>query len=117
MERKIIRIATEFTDTPGPRYRDEGPYSGQQFREEYLVPPLKSGLSVFIDLDDAEGYGSSFLEEAFGGLVRIERFDPDDLLRRLDFKSADSTYIMQIKQYIREAKPGEGARRSPRARG
>lgn len=111
MAQRLITIATDFTDTPGPRYRDEGPFSGEQFREEMLVPALRAGDSLFLDLDETEGYGSSFLEEAFGGLVRIDRFEPNDLLQRLSFKSADSTYVTQITNYIREAKPGEGARR------
>jgi len=114
---KKIKIATDFTDTPGPRYRDEGPCSGQEFREKFLVPALQAGDSLEIDLDDTEGYGSSFLEEAFGGLVRIERFDKAELLKRLSFNSSDETYIIQVKQYISDAIPGEGARRSAKARG
>ena len=37
----IIRIANEFSETPEPRSRDEGDYSGQQFLEEILNLNLK----------------------------------------------------------------------------
>jgi hypothetical protein len=69
-----ITIATDFTKYPGPRYERDGPYSGEQFREAILVPALRSAQErdtvLTVVLDGVAGYGSSFLEEAFGGLVR-----------------------------------------------
>ena len=38
---KILKIATEFSDTPGPRYKTEGPYSGEMFREDVLYPQFQ----------------------------------------------------------------------------
>jgi hypothetical protein len=61
---------TEFTKYPGPRYRDLGPNSGEEFREQYLIDTLKSNPEVSVNLDGVLGYGSSFLEEIFGGIVR-----------------------------------------------
>ena len=70
-----INIANEFTPQPGPRYRDQGPGSGQQFLDEHLRPAFKkaraSGDQITIQLDGVKyGYPTSFLEEAFGGLAR-----------------------------------------------
>ena len=49
-------------------------YSGEDFREKILAPAFakckKNGEQLTVNLDGGYGYGSSFLEEAFGGLVR-----------------------------------------------
>lgn len=65
-----INIAKDFSDVPSGRYRTDGPASGESFREDVLKVALESFDQVIIELDGTEGYGSSFLEEAFGGLVR-----------------------------------------------
>ncbi|MGE5437953.1 MAG: STAS-like domain-containing protein [Syntrophothermus sp.] len=68
-----INIARDFSDTPGARYYTDGPKSGQEFREtmleKYFEDPSNNTI-VEIELDGVEGYGTSFLEESFGGLVR-----------------------------------------------
>ncbi|MDP5205842.1 STAS-like domain-containing protein [Alishewanella sp. SMS8] len=67
---KVLKVA-DFAKFPGPRYRSLGKFSGEEFRDDILVPRIKEqGESLVIDLDGVFGYGSSFLEEAFGGLVR-----------------------------------------------
>jgi hypothetical protein len=66
----FIKIA-DFTIRPGGRYREDGPYSGEEFRETILIPALEKG-DVVVDLSDLEGVGSSFLEEIFGGIVRAK---------------------------------------------
>jgi hypothetical protein len=42
---------------------------------------------VFID--GTEGFGSSFLEEAFGGLVRVEGYKAESLKNRLRIIAED----------------------------
>jgi len=61
---------TEFTKYPGPRYINLGSNSGEEFREQYLVDRLRKDSQVSVNLDGVLGYGSSFLEEIFGGIVR-----------------------------------------------
>ncbi|MEQ1591868.1 MAG: STAS-like domain-containing protein [Thiobacillaceae bacterium] len=101
MEQQIvISIAKDFGRYPAGRYLADGPYSGQAFREKLLVPALnRSNGAVCIELDGARGLASSFLEEAFGGLVR-EGFDPQTLLERLQLQSDDPTLVQEIKEYI-----------------
>ncbi len=69
-----INIALDYSKTPGGRYKNEGRYSGEEFRETMLKPRYETaqrdGERLEIILDGGYGYGSSFLEEAFGGLVR-----------------------------------------------
>ena len=70
----IIKVINDFTNTPGARYEYQGPFSGEQFRNEILYPKFieaeKNHEELIVDLDGGYGYGSSFLEESFGGLVR-----------------------------------------------
>ena len=40
MSTKTIVVGTDFSDTPGGRYLDDGPFSGQRFREELLIPEI-----------------------------------------------------------------------------
>jgi hypothetical protein len=76
-------VARQFTRTPGARYEHEGDYSGESFRREYLAPLVQKAISeavkIHISLDGTAGYGTSFLEEAFGGLVREEKIRARDL--------------------------------------
>lgn len=107
----IIVIAKDFSDTVGGRYRVEGDYSGEQFREELLKQKLEealsSGQTLLIDFDGGYGYPTSFLEESFGGLIR-DGFDKDILLKTLLFKSDDNPKIIErVKNYILEAKKDE----------
>ena len=68
---KMINIAEDFSKFPGPRFIDLGPYSGQKFKDEVLKPAINDhGDNIVINLDGTMGYGSSFLEESFGGLIR-----------------------------------------------
>ncbi len=100
----IINIAKDFARYPFGRYRTDGPYSGQRFREEFLVPALTdSDTAVTVVLDGAIGMGSSFLEEAFGGLVRAG-FDRAEIQKRVEIVSArDGTLAKEIAGYVAEA--------------
>lgn len=97
-----ISIATDFTRTPGARFKSHGPYSGQEFREQFLEPLFRSGADtaiISIDLDGVSGYATSFLEEAFGGLARI--FGRDTVKARVEFFSEDDpTLLTEIASYI-----------------
>lgn len=47
-----------------------GRKDGAKFRDTLLIPELKKGNRVKVDLSGCVGFPSSFAEEAFGGLVR-----------------------------------------------
>ena len=40
---KII-ICKDFTDAPGPRFKHQGQYSGEAFREDILILKFKEAL-------------------------------------------------------------------------
>jgi len=70
-ETVFLDVARDYTPTPGGRYRKEGRWSGEEFRVDHLEPLLKAGKSVVVDLDGAVGFQTSFLDEVFGGIVRL----------------------------------------------
>jgi hypothetical protein len=104
----------DFTATPGPRYVHEGAFSGQEWRDEYLLPAfqeaLKAGTKLHVDLDGAEGFASSFVEEAFGGLVRETKLNYRDVAARLEIRCDDEPGIIELifNKYLPDAdKPRE----------
>jgi hypothetical protein len=113
-----ISIASAFTRTPGARYIAEGRFSGEEFRREVLAPAVRrareSGEELVVDLDGTAGYGTSFLKEAFGGLVRIDEIPAGELGRLLVLKSEEEPYLIEdITSYMKhadQAPPGESWR-------
>nr|WP_247681885.1 STAS-like domain-containing protein [Paenibacillus sp. Marseille-P2973] len=102
-----IEIASEFTKTPGPRSRTEGEFSGEQFREEILCEKLEKAFNenvkLIVNLDGTFGYGTSFLEEAFGGAARI--YGAEKMLNHLEFISNEEPYLIDdITEYIEDTR-------------
>ena len=102
MHSKMISIAKDFSPTPMGRYADQHPRSGEFFRDSMLLPALKEAGEVTVDLDGTLGYGSSFLEEAFGGLIR-KGCRVEDLRKRLHIQSSFAVYKDRVWRYIDEA--------------
>lgn len=102
-----INIAKDFSRTPFGRFVTDSPFSAEKFRKEFLVPALRSGeQEVVVDFSGiALGVGSSFLEEAFGGLVRKEGLPKGGIKRRLVIKGDMPFYKEQIERFIDSAEP------------
>lgn len=103
-----ISIAKDFSRIPGARFPEEGDYSGQEFRNNVLLPKLKNAISanekLKVILDGTAGLGTSFLEESFGGLIRIDNIPYSDIKNTLILISdEDEDYIEEINQYLSEA--------------
>lgn len=99
---KKIDVANDFSRYPAGRYAKDGPNSGQRFRDEFLIPVLKKNGEATILLDGVRGYGSSFLEEAFGGLVRAG-YSRNQILDSFRLLTEDESLRIEIKQYINDA--------------
>ncbi len=104
---KIISIAKDFSETPGPRARDEGEFSGEEFLQDILRPAYMRAVqdrsTLTVDLDGTEGYATSFLEATFGGLAR--EFDAAEINKVIKFKSDDEPFLIsEIKGYIADAR-------------
>lgn len=107
MERVFfISVAQDFTATPGGRYRTDGEFSGEQFREEVLVPRFNQAVEgsseLVVDLDGVAGYATSFLEEAFGGLVRTTA-RPGIVSKYLKIQTANDLRQREVESYISDA--------------
>jgi hypothetical protein len=97
---KSINIAKDYTRYPAGRFRTDGPFSGEQFREQILEPALRIADVVEIELDGVAGYGSSFLEEAFGGLVRTHVISAVDATKRIRLLTTDQSLVTEIQSYM-----------------
>lgn len=75
----LFTIGSDFCKNPSGRYYTDGDGSGEEFREDFLVPilkylePRKEVLTINID-KNVSSYGSSFLVEAFGNIVKYGYF-------------------------------------------
>jgi hypothetical protein len=69
MNTKQISLVKDFTDCPGGRYRGNGDFSGEEFREDILRPSLAECERLQVDMNHAFTIPPSFLDEAFGPLV------------------------------------------------
>jgi len=105
MSEQIIEIARDYSPYPAGRYRRNSDSSGEEFRERFLIPALKKGGVIHVRFAGTSGYPASFVEEAFGGLVR-SGFGVDELERRLKLEAGGAeyeVYVLQAWQYIRDA--------------
>lgn len=84
-----ILLARDFSPYPAGRYRKDGPYSGEAFRDDLLWPRLADGHRVLLNIDGVAGLPSSFWEEVFGGLVRRHNLTPDAVRKRISVLTTD----------------------------
>lgn len=99
-----LSVAKDFTKTPGFRYRSQSPTtSGQQFRDDLLEPrylrAVEANDILEVTLDGTDGYLTSFIEEAFGGLQR--KHPGEDVLSHINvISNYERHWIDDIKRYV-----------------
>jgi len=101
----VIDVAKAFSRTPFGRYKSDSEYSAERFREEVLLPTIHSHNGELVEVDFSKvalGVGSSFLEEAFGGMVR-HGIDKNYLLNHIKIIAKMDFYDQQVKDYISQA--------------
>lgn len=83
----MIDIGSEFSPYPSGRFPKDGQFNGERFRLEHLAPALEkaiqAGSKVVVNIDGVRSFGSSFLEEAFAGLIRLKTFEKGVVLKHL----------------------------------
>jgi hypothetical protein len=106
-----IRVA-DYAPSPGGRYASDGDFSGEWFRDDILVPALTAAIDrsevLIVELAGTSGYGSSFLEEAFGGLIRHRLFSPSVVKNSLKVVAGSPLYAPYkalADKYVASAKP------------
>jgi len=105
MDDIIVKISSDYTKSPGGRFSNEGKYSGEDFRNTILKLKYEESLNLdcklIVNLDGGFGYAPSFLEEAFGGLVRELK---DIRIKDIQIISEEEPKLIEdIKKYITEA--------------
>ena len=107
MNKVMISIAKDFSQYPAGRYPADGEYNGTTFRKEVLVPALTEDTQVEVTFDDVAGFGSSFLDEAFGGLVRDEGMTREFLDSHLNLTTTEpelEAFVSLAQRYIDQAR-------------
>lgn len=107
----LFTIGNDFCKNPSGRYYTDGDGSGEEFREDFLVPILRflqeKGEKLTINIDtNVSSYGSSFLVEAFGNIVKYGYFTScylkDNII--IEYKSPIfKIYSNKIEKYILDA--------------
>jgi len=98
MDKQLIEISRDFSRSPAGRFISDGPNSGERLRN-MIADVLKRGDAVELRMDGTRGYGSSFLDEAFGGLIRVCGFSAADLLARVNVVTQDPSLALEVKRY------------------
>ena len=110
MSNYTLNIGKDFSIDPAGRHYTDGPASGEDFRENYLLVRLgkltqEQKLDIVID-GEIEAYGSSFLSEAFAGIVKYGYMDKETLLAKINIVFTNQEfnfYKQRILKYIDEA--------------
>lgn len=101
-----IKLCEDFSKYPSGRLINEGDHSGEEFRDTLLIQKYNEAETandiLQIDFDGCYGVGTSFLEEAFGGLVR--KYRKRGILKRLEIISTeDETIPRNVEKYVNDA--------------
>ncbi|MDN8449656.1 STAS-like domain-containing protein [Acinetobacter baumannii] len=104
MSKSVMRInvAKDFSKNPSGRYIKDGKTSGEVFLKNVLLPAVKTHDMVEINFDGVRGYGSSFLEEAFGGFIRETKMSLVDFFKRVKIITQDPLLEQEIQGYLED---------------
>ncbi|MFZ7186325.1 STAS-like domain-containing protein [Avibacterium avium] len=97
----LIKVA-EFSKTPYGRTAEDGAFNGERFRIQKLKPAFQTESEVCVDFNGIAPPGSSFLHEAFGGLIRFENMTLSQVLSKLHIISDFPLYEIQIRKFLEE---------------
>lgn len=106
VDQVTINVVKDFSPYPAGRTRKDGPYSGEAFRKDRLIPALESANIVVINIDGVAGLPSSFWEEIFGGLVRTHYLDANTIRQRIKVTTHDSSlqpFVRLAQKFAEEA--------------
>jgi hypothetical protein len=75
-----------------------------------LRTAIANGEKLIVDLDGSSGYGTSFLEESFGGLIRVDEFRLEQLDKVLSCVSNEEPSLLdEIREYMKDASAASGS--------
>ena len=107
----IALRVSDWTTTPGGRYRNITRWSGEEYRDKVLIPALEQAEVVEVNLDGVAGYGSGWLSEVFEALVG--KIGPS-VRPRIRLTSTEYSYrVDQVYGWMDEAVAREEKKESP----
>ncbi|URJ85780.1 STAS-like domain-containing protein [Pasteurella multocida] len=101
---KIV-VVDDFSKTPYGRspakvLPHEAEHTGEVFRQNILSPRLRVALeqdaNLIVELTGYNRYGRSFIDEAFGGLIREDNFSYQQLKSHLKIEHKDVPSIVTL---------------------
>lgn len=99
-----VNVIRDFNPKPYGRYPTDGEGCGENFRK-FLAPLLRNHKRVNVILDGYNRYGRSFLDEAFGGLIREEGFTHSELKEKLRYShSLVKSIVLVIDERLEAAR-------------
>lgn len=111
-EKDVMLRVADFSAYPIGRDDDDSDFNGQKFRKEWLLPKLISAIEqggkLKVSFEGVRSFGSSFLEEAFGGLVSKEGLSKrvvQDTVVVLVEDGDSNRYDGVVAEMIKRAKP------------
>lgn len=105
-EPKKINVYKDFSPLAFGRYSEDGPNSGQRFRDEFLLPNWDNVSKFEIDFSGFESSpGSSFLSSAFLELITRCGKAYDDVKSKIVILPEDSVYPYAVADLLDKAKP------------
>lgn len=97
----MIDVAKDFSPYPSGRVDADSDKNGTRFRNEHLIPALKRVLApgsldteLVVDIDGVRSFGSSFLEEAFGGVIRAGGFNGESVVKAVRIQCSKPNLVI-----------------------
>jgi hypothetical protein len=104
MKNITYKFAEKFTTSPGGRFEARSEKSGEEFRKTVLQPLIEESDHVTLDLNGVFGFPPSFLDEAFGPLVK--KYGKGELEKRLTIQLTDDEVASRNIESIYEKHSG-----------
>ncbi len=98
MNELTVNIAKEFSKYLGGGKKGIVPYTGEEFREQFLDENFDKYNKINIELDGVLGYPWDFLDQSFGELAR--KHGASQVNKKLKFISQNNYVIDKIKHMI-----------------
>lgn len=103
---KTINVANDFSIIPSGRQKSDGSATGQHFYEILVdaISKLENSERLAINFDGVLTAGSSFLDEAFAGLIRNKVMTQKEFHKTIVIIANEHPEIKEkISKYVKDA--------------
>lgn len=106
----IFKVSEQFTKFPGGRLKKNGDHSGEELRDDYIIPLLENNPDekLIIDFDGIIGIAASTIDEVFYGLARKMGKETMD---RVEVVCSNSVILDEAKFALKEGLKTKGVKK------